>query len=160
MTQQQALTPFEGLESFKGYTEEQRKAFFDDLFCIDQNALTGVEFIDEKDITETLEILAYLRWCKDFIEICYKYGSQFVIDYVESQKGVKVLDGKFTVANKSLYDYSENTHWVSVKNDEKELGEYRKELEKVCRVGGNFDGKVIGKIECTPEKELRFKIEK
>lgn len=160
MTQQQALAPFEGLESFKGCTEEKRKEFLRDLFNIDQNPVTDVEFISQENMIETLEILAHIRWYKDFLDICYKYGIQFVIDFVEAEKGVKVFDGKFSVASKKIYDYSQNFHWASVKDNEKELSEYRKQLEKVCQTGGDFDGKKIGKIEYKPEKELRFSIEK
>ena len=160
MTQTEALTPFEALEVFKGYTEDQRITFLQDLFNIDQNPVTDNQFIADDDMNETLEILAHLRWYKDFIEHCYNYGKQFVINYVEDQKGVKVFDGKFSVANKKIYDYSKISHWLATKNDIKEIAEYLKQLEKVCQTGGVFDGKQIQKLEYKPEKELRFSIEK
>jgi hypothetical protein len=160
MTQEQSLSPFEGLESFKGYSEEERVDYIKTLLNIDENILTGDSFINSCDVEGTLEILSQLRWYKDFIEFIYNYGKQFVIDYVESQKGVKVFDGKFSVATINNYDFSQNDYWKSIKNEEKQLSEFRKQLEKTCQTGGNFDGKDIQKLEPKIDKQLRFTIEK
>lgn len=160
MKQQQALTPFEGLESFKGYTEEDTIQYADCLFNVEQNEESNVKFIPKKYIPETLENIAYLRWCKDRIEFLYNYAKQYVTDYVEEEKGVKVFEGKFSVATKKGYDYSVFETWLSYKEEEKAVSEGRKEFEKVCREGGFFAGEKIEKLGFVTEKELRFKIEK
>lgn len=160
MTQQQALTPFEGLESFKGYTEEQKLDYARDLFQIEQDILTGEEFISHENMESALENLAHLRWCKDFFDWLYRLGSQFVIEHIEKENGVTVSDGKFSVATKKGYDYSVLETWLSFKEEEKAVSEGRKEFEKVCREGGFFGGQKIEKLDFVTEKELRFKIEK
>ena len=160
MTQEQALVPFEALESFKGYTEEEKIAYVKDLLCIDENLVTNKEFINESDMEGVLDILSNVRWYEDFLKFIYDYAKPLIIDYVEENKGIKVVDGKFIVKVKKEFNFSSNTSWQSIQNDILELSESRKQLETALKDGGTFDGKQLNKIEPEIKKELAFTIDK
>lgn len=160
MTQEQALVPFEALESFKGYTEEEKIDYIKDLLCIDENLITNKDFINESDMEGVLDILSNIRWYQEFLKFIYDYAKPLIIDYVEANKGIKVVDGKFTVKTKKEFNFSLNTSWQSIQNDILELSESRKQLETALKNGGTFDGKQLNKIESEIKKELAFTIDK
>lgn len=160
MTQEQALTPFEGLESFKGYILEERIEYIKVLLNVDENPVTGKEFIDNCNMEGSLEVLAHIRWYMNFLEIIYKYGSPLVLAYVIAHKTAETLDGKFSITNKNIYDFSVNENWKAITENELQLAESRKQLEVVLKKGGTFAGETLSKIKSEVKPELKFSIEK
>ena len=160
MTQEQALVPFEGLESFKGYSKEEKINYVKTLLNIDENLLTGKEFINDCDMEGSLEILAHVRWYQELLELIYKYGSRLVLAYVMANKTVKTLDGSFSTMTKNVYDFSVNENWQYFDNEIVAITEGKKQLEEVLKKGGMFAGETIEAIKPEPQISLRFSIEK